>query len=302
MTSGDTAGAALRLHAVGADNARRLLLSVMGEFVLPSGGIAWTQTFLEVLSRFDIEQGTVRQALARSAAAGWIEADRVGRRTRWQLTAAGEQLLMEGTERIYSFTGYAGSWDGRWLIVLASVPETDRAGRHFLRTGLSRSGLGSPSPGIWIGTDTARQSEVEAVLSRAGVANTAQVFVAEHRGTNPVASMATQAWDLRAIEADYEDFIVEFRSSAAADPLVRVIELVHAWRRFPWRDPSLPAELLPSSWKGAEAAQLFHERHRSWTALATKEWLRISRSSDQPALTATTGSFSATPPKQRARN
>ena len=281
-TSGESAraGSVLRLHAVGADNARGLLLTVMGEFVLPNGGMAWTQTFLEVLSRFDIEAGTVRQALARSAAAGWIEADRVGRRTRWRLTPAGQQLLVEGTERIYGFTGYAGSWDGRWLIVLASVPETDRAGRHLLRTGLSRSGLGSPSPGIWIGTNTSHLRSVEDVLSQTGVTNTAQVFVAEHHGTMPATSMVAQAWDLRGIEAEYDAFIDQFRSGAATDPLARVIELVHAWRRFPWRDPSLPAELLPSGWKGVEAAQLFRERRQRWTAAAMKEWLRISLSSD----------------------
>ncbi len=302
--SGESARASsvLRRNAVGADNARRLLLTVMGEFVLPNGGMAWTKTFLEVLSRLDIEQSTVRQALARSAAAGWIVADRVGRRTRWRLTPAGEQLLVEGTERIYGFTGYAGSWDGRWLIVLASVPETDRSGRHLLRTGLSRSGLGSPSPGIWIGTNTSRLRSVDDVLSRLGVTNTAQVFVAEHRGAMPAASMVAQAWDLRGIEAEYEAFIDQFRSGAATDPLVRVIELVHAWRRFPWRDPSLPAELLPSGWKGVEAAQLFQDLHQRWAGAATKEWLRISCSFDQPALTATTGPFSATHTKHPPRN
>jgi phenylacetic acid degradation operon negative regulatory protein len=55
----------------------------MGEFVLPNGGVAWTQTFIDVLARFAVEAGTTRQALSRTATAGWLEAERVGRRTRW---------------------------------------------------------------------------------------------------------------------------------------------------------------------------------------------------------------------------
>src|ERR1700760_1230834 len=79
----------LRRHALGADNVRGLLMTVMGEFLLPSGGAAWTSVFIEVLSLLGTEPGTTRQALARTAAAGWLEAERVGGGTRWQLTPAG---------------------------------------------------------------------------------------------------------------------------------------------------------------------------------------------------------------------
>jgi phenylacetic acid degradation operon negative regulatory protein len=273
------ARATLRRHAVGADNARRFLMTVMGEFLLPDEGVAWTATMIEVLSRFEIDAGTTRQALARTAAAGWLVSERVGRRTRWQLTRAGEQLLVAGTERIYSFAGPSTDWDGRWLLVLTSLPEADRAGRHFLRTRLSWAGLGSPAPGVWVGTHPSRLAEVEDVLDRAGLIATAQVFVAEHLGATTVESMVEQAWDLAALEEEYEGFIDEFSSRRASDPLRRLTELVHAWRRFPWLDPALPRELLPKRWKGAEAAALFHDRHLRWGAAAMEEWRRISAES-----------------------
>src|SRR3974390_3924289 len=82
---------ALRRHARGAAPARRLLLTVMGEFVLPTGGVAWTSTFIEVLGRFDIDPGTTRQALARTMSAGWLGSERGGRRTRWHPTPAREE-------------------------------------------------------------------------------------------------------------------------------------------------------------------------------------------------------------------
>ena len=36
--------------------------------------------------------------------------------------------------------------------------------------------------------------------------------------------------------------------------------LVHAWRTFLFRDPQLPASLLPEQWPGASAATFF-DRH-----------------------------------------
>lgn len=272
------AGTPFRRHALGADSARGMLLTVMGEFLLPSGGVAWTSVFLDVLGRFDIEAGTVRQSLARTAEAGWLAPERVGRRTRWRVTSSGEQLLVEGTKRIYEFAGPPAAWDDRWLLVLASVPESDRSGRHLLRTRLSWAGLGSPVAGVWVGTHLERLADVEEALTLAGMTETAQVFVAEHLDDIRVQAMVAAAWDLEAIEEEYEQFIADFSSRKADDPLVRVLELVHAWRRFPWRDPALPRTLLPRKWKGADAAALFHDRHDRWSEAARHEWDRVTNS------------------------
>ncbi|HLH46441.1 MAG TPA: PaaX family transcriptional regulator C-terminal domain-containing protein [Acidimicrobiales bacterium] len=266
----------LRRQALAGDSARGLLLTVLGELVLPSGGPGWTAAFIDALGRLDVEPGTTRQALARTAAAGWLRPDRVGRRTSWWLTPSGEQLLVEGTERIYGFAGPAAAWDGRWIIVLASVPESDRRGRHFLRTRLTWAGLGSPSPGVWVGTHPERRGEVEDVLRRAGVAASAQVFVGERLGRTPAADLVAQAWDLSSIDEEYRRFAEDFGSSVAGDPLTRTVELVHAWRRFPWIDPALPAELLPEKWKGGAAADLFRRRHNAWSPAARLEWARLN--------------------------
>jgi len=53
-----------------------------------------------------------------------------------------------------------------------------------------------------------------------------------------------------------------------------VIQLVHAWRRFPQIDPELPAELLPDRWSGTRAAELFRRYHEPWAAAAHAEWQR----------------------------
>jgi phenylacetic acid degradation operon negative regulatory protein len=273
---GESGPALSRQHEAGAVNARGLLFTVLGEFVLPTGGSAWTSAFIETFNRLGVEEKTIRQALARTAADGWIRPERHGRRTRWWLTADGDRLLTEGTERIYAFAGPQRTWDGSWLLVLARGPENDRPARHVLRTRLSWAGLGSPAPGVWITTHTERRDEVEQVLRQAGVTD-GQIFAAEHRGGGELSALVGQAWDLAAIEQRYEAFLAEFSSAAARDPLTRLIELVHAWRRFPSIDPGLPAQLLPSGWSGARAAKLFASRHAKWSADAVMKWIRFNK-------------------------
>jgi phenylacetic acid degradation operon negative regulatory protein len=274
--AGDPVPALSRRHAAGAVSARGLLFTVLGEFVLPTGGSAWTSAFIEVFGRLGVEEKAIRQALARTAADGWIRPERHGRRTRWWLTPDGDRLLTEGTERIYAFAGSQRDWDGSWLLVLARVPESDRSARHLLRTRLSWAGLGSPAPSVWITTHTERRDEVEQVLRQASVTD-GQIFVAEHRGGGQLAALVAQAWDLPAIEQRYEEFLAEFASPSARDPLTSLIELVHAWRRFPSADPGLPARLLPGRWSGARAASLFAARHARWSPDAVMQWIGLNK-------------------------
>lgn len=265
-----------RRHAAGAVSARGLLLTVLGEFVLPTGGSAWTSAFIQAFGRLGVEEKAIRQAIARTGADGWIRPERHGRRTRWWLTPVGDRMLTEGTERIYAFASSQGDWDGSWLLVLARVPESDRSARHRLRTRLSWAGLGSPAPGVWITTHTERLGEVKEVLRQTGVADS-QIFAAEHRGGGELEILVAQAWDLAAIERQYEEFLAEFASPSAEDPLTRLIELVHAWRRFPSIDPGLPAHLLPARWSGARAAKLFAARHARWSPDAVMQWIRLNK-------------------------
>lgn len=265
-----------RRDAAGPPSARGLLFTLLGEFVLPGDGTAWTSAVLAVFARLGIEEKATRQALMRTAAAGWLEAEKQGRRTRWRLTASARRLLTDGAERIYSFRGPAQDWDGRWLLVSARVPESDRRARHVLRTRLNWAGFGSLGGGLWISSHPAREAEAIEVLRDAGVARDAHVFVATRSGVADVRTMVAAAWDLAAIEQQYELFLAEFADRTPGDVLARQIELVHAWRRFPSVDPVLPRELLPSRWSGLKAAELFADRRGRWSPDARREWTRLN--------------------------
>ena len=78
-----------RRRELGATSARSLLLTVLGEFVLPRPEPVWTQTLIDVLAELGVEQKSARQALARTAAEGLLASDRSGRRVRWSLSTSG---------------------------------------------------------------------------------------------------------------------------------------------------------------------------------------------------------------------
>jgi phenylacetic acid degradation operon negative regulatory protein len=264
-----------RRHQAGAPSARGLLLTLLGELVLPGDGTAWTSAVLAAFTRLGIAEKATRQALMRTSNAGWLQSRKDGRRVRWVLTPAARKLLTDGAERIYSF-GRQRPWDQQWVVVSARIPDTDRRARHVVRTRLTWAGFGALASGLWISPHPERAAEAERVLREAGVGDDAHVFVARRTGLGDASAMVATAWNLPEVEAEYETFLAGFGGQPPADVLARQIELVHAWRRFPSIDPALPGELLPARWSGARAARLFTERHQQWLDDARREWKRLN--------------------------
>jgi phenylacetic acid degradation operon negative regulatory protein len=266
-----------RRYAAGTSGVRGLLVTVLGDYVRPAGQPAPTSAFIDAMGRLGVEETACRQALIRAAADGWLVTRKEKRYTWWQLSPAFEQFLTVGTERIFGFTAMQREWDRRWLVVVAQAGETDRAGRHLLRTRLRWGGFGNLAPGVWVSTHTDRVKQVEALLQEAGVYEESQVFLSEFLAGSDRASLVRRVWDLDEVEREYEEFMAAFARQPSSDPLVRVTQLVHAWRRLPLVDPALPRELLPADWIGARAVKLFHRQHAKWLPDATREWGRISR-------------------------
>lgn len=267
-----------------AASARSLLLTILGEFVHSRDGSAWTGTLVAALGALGVEEKSARQTIARTASQGIIASERHGRRVRWQLTDDGSLLLAEGTERIYSFLRSRHTWDGQWLVVAAAVPESQRSTRHKLRTRLTWLGLGCPTPGMWIIPDADKEDEVQAALTDLDLADRAFAWVGRRAaGTDP-ASLIDAAWDLAEVRTRYQEFSADFEERAVEDDseaFVAQVELIQAWRSFPFVDPDLPAELLPPDWPGPAAATLFHTRRDRWHRRAQREWDRMEQAAGE---------------------
>jgi phenylacetic acid degradation operon negative regulatory protein len=217
-------------------------LTILGEYVLPTRGGVWQETLVGALNALEHKPHAARQALARSITGGWLSTERRGRRSRVQLTRETADMLRSGADRIYHF-GLPWEWEGHWLLVVLRVPEDRREVRHHVRTQLAWAGFGSLGNGLWITPHVEREGELPAmagadsVAELEGVADTYQEFIDRFRGQRPKTPEAV------------------FRAQT---------ELVHEWRKFPFVDPDLPEEMLPSGWPRSAARQVFEDRHAAW--------------------------------------
>lgn len=254
---------------------RATLMTVLGEFVLTRGERAWTATLIDILDAVGVAEKNARQAIARLGEQGFIVSERVGRRVRWHLTASGHELLTAGTGRIYGFLGRTSAWDGRWLIVIFSVPEEQRSKRHHLRQRLGFAGFGFPAAGVAVSTHLDREALALQALGDLGIDDGALLFRGDPGALAGDAELVRRAWDLDTLSARYAEFIARFARRRPADDRAacrHLTELVHEWRRFPFVDPELPPGLLPPRWPGQRAKQLFDERHAAWTP-AARRWI-----------------------------
>jgi phenylacetic acid degradation operon negative regulatory protein len=264
-------------------SAKSALLTLLGELVLPCGGATWTGTMVDGLDHLGFSERNARQALARVRDDGLTEPERRGRKTRWHLTAKGRQLLELGAERIYRFGQRAETWDGRWLVVHCSVPETMRRERHQLRTRLSFEGFGFLSPTLAVSPNCRLESTAEQVLAELDLTELAVVFTARTGQLSPDAVILERAWDLTGLQNDYRSFVSRVEGMDPADARARfvaLVRLVHEWRRFPFDDPEFPHELLPDDWIGHQARQRFEDCRSRWGPDAATYYQELEASHD----------------------
>jgi phenylacetic acid degradation operon negative regulatory protein len=82
--------------------------------------------------------------------------------------------------------------------------------------------------------------------------------------------MAFRCWDLDGLGRDYVELISGYEHLPAVSELAALcgpealrqqVELVSSYRALPFRDPDLPAALLPEGWPGRRAHELFIAAH-----------------------------------------
>lgn len=259
----------LRRRSLGAPAARSALLTILGEYVLAARDGVWQEALVSALRSLDYKEHAARQALARSVGAGWLRAERHGRRSRVHLSDETAEMLRTGAERIYSF-GEPWEWQGQWLLVVLRVPEQRRDVRHQARTQLAWAGFGSLGGGLWISPHVEREGDLRSLSENGSVAEL-QSFRAEVGGIGDPRELIADAWDLEQVASEYREFISSFGRLKPKSPQAvfrAQTLLVHRWRKFPFLDPDLPETMLPARWPRSRAHDLFHARHAEWRVTA----------------------------------
>jgi phenylacetic acid degradation operon negative regulatory protein len=261
MTGQDTPNPLARARPALTDSkivrARSALFDVYGSYLRARGGKAAIAALVRLLEPLGFEPPAIRTAVSRMVRQDWLRPVRLADGPGYALTRRAERRLDEAATRIYRTR--PSTWDGRWhVLVLEELPT--RGARDRLDSSLRLVGYGPLGPTTWVAP---RPSPgLPDILEAEGIAG--RLFHGEHDGDD--AGLAARAWDLDALGADYAAFVTEWLPIVSAvdgtqpsEAFAASQRLLHAWRKFLFRDPGLPAEVLPADWPGTAAAAFFDE-------------------------------------------
>ena len=251
--SGDATARSARL--------RHLIITVYGLYARHDGGWLSVATLIRLLADLGIDEPAVRSAISRLKRRGILQSQRCGGSAGYRLSAEALAILREGDARIFR-RRRATPADG-WVLAVFSVPESERHRRHVLRSELTRLGFGMVAPGVWIVPGHPEDTTAE-TLRRLGLDAYADLFRADHLAFGDPAAKVRQWWDLDELERQYESFIAahdpvlgRWEEGGGDEAFADYVRVLTDWRRLPYLDPGLPAELLPEGWVGIRAADLF---------------------------------------------
>jgi len=246
-----------------------IIFVLFGDVIVHHGGQAWTASLLRMLDVLGVSERAARSTLSRMRRKGWLKPEREGRHSLYALTAKGRRILEEGGQRI--FESRQQEWDGRWHLVVYSLPEKKRKLRNDLRKRLSWLGFGRLAPGTWISPHD-RHAEVAAMLDDLGAREYVETFSGLHLEGGDDREVVEQCWEMRGLNQQYAKFIARWepefekctQSLARGDGLspancfAQRFWITHEYSPFPRLDPNLPVALLPDGWLGDRAAEVFN--------------------------------------------
>jgi phenylacetic acid degradation operon negative regulatory protein len=242
---------------------RQLIVTVYGLYSRAEGGWMSVAALISLLTDLGVDEPAVRSSISRLKRRGILHASRRDGAAGYALSDEALAILREGDRRIFR-RERATLGDG-WLLAVFSVPEAERHKRHVLRSQLARLGFGTAAPGVWIAPAHLHDATVGA-LRRLGLDSYADLFRADHIAFGDLAAKVRQWWDLDQLESLYGQFLDangpllrRWRSDPAGEreAFADYVRVLTDWRRLPYLDPGLPAELLPRNWIGSRAAELF---------------------------------------------
>ncbi|WMD23500.1 phenylacetic acid degradation operon negative regulatory protein PaaX [Achromobacter seleniivolatilans] len=244
--------------------AKSLCVSLLGDALAPHGGAIWLGSLIELLAPLGINERLLRTSVFRLVAQNWLQSERHGRRSLYLISDQGIRHTSHASQRIYE--GASRDWNGEWTLVALPRTGNGLAERAELRRELVWEGFGMIAPGLFAHPHTEARAAHD-ILEKLGIPDRALVLSARDlagAGGLPIASLASQCWNLDDVAEQYRLFSKNFGplEKLLEDPpspteafTVRVM-LLHNWRRIVLHDPQLPGPMLPDNWPGHAAREL----------------------------------------------
>jgi phenylacetic acid degradation operon negative regulatory protein len=258
-----------------------LIITLFGLYARGEHNWLSVASVLQLMTDFGVEGQAVRSSVSRLKRRGVLLSRRHAGAVGYALADSTLKTLAEGDVRIFE-RGRATAEDG-WLVVVFSVPESEREKRHELRTTLTHLGFGTTAPGVWVAPGTLA-AETRGTLERRELSEYVDIFTGDHFAFGDLRSKVRMWWDLDELSELYADFLLRYRpvledassgGVTAREAFRTYIPMLTQWRRLPYRDPGLPLSLLPPGWNGVTAGVLFDELNTMLSAPAREHALAV---------------------------
>ncbi|MFI8448598.1 PaaX family transcriptional regulator [Streptomyces erythrochromogenes] len=269
-----------------------LINTVYGAFLRRLGGWISVADLLTLMAELDVDGPAARSAISRLKKKGVLEPERRGA-TGYRLSPAAHPVFDEGDRRIFGSLEPAKLGDG-WAMAVFSVPESERSYRYQLRTRLTWLGFGNIAPGVWL-APARLLGDARDMLVRLGLSEYVHLFAADYAAFSDLPATVSSWWDFPAIEEQYAGFTDAYAPVAAAlaqrtdtggaEAFRHYVPMLTQWRRLPYLDPGLPAELLPADWNAVAARQVFQQLNEVLAAPALRhvqEITGLAEATEQP--------------------
>jgi phenylacetic acid degradation operon negative regulatory protein len=248
----------IRDEPLSAAQPRQLIVTVFGLYARQERDWLPIAAVVRLLAGLGIDSPAVRSSISRLKRRDVLRSQSIDGAAGYALSPSMLQVLAEGDRRIFELRQPRLA-DG-WVQVVFTVPETERGKRHELRSTLARLGFGPVAPGVWLAPGRLA-GEAREVLARRQLAGYVDIFGTEYLGYAELPDRVRQWWDLDELAAGYDRFVAHYgRIASDGDrAFAEYVQMLTSWRRLRYRDPGLPAEVLPTRWPGGPAAELFAE-------------------------------------------
>lgn len=271
---------AANLSAASDIQPRQLIVTLFGLYARAESNWLSVASIVKLMADLDVDGRAVRSSISRLKRRDVLLSSRIDGAAGYSLSQRSLDVVIEGDTRIFD-RRRATAEDG-WLLVVFSVPESERERRHSLRTALTTLGFGTAAPGAWVAPGNLER-ETRTMLDKRGLSSYVDMFRSEHVAFADLRSKVKSWWNLDELSALYSEFVRRYRGVVATvgtrttpeQAFELYVPMLTEWRRLPYLDPGLPLTLLPQGWTGVTAEDLFAELNRRWSGPAREHALSI---------------------------
>ncbi len=265
----------------GRDRLGPLIITIFGLYARGEHNWLSVASVVQLMAELGVEGQAVRSSISRLKRRGVVRSDRRAGAAGYALAEPTLETLAEGDARI--FERRRATVEDGWLVVVFSVPESEREKRHELRTSLTQLGFGTAAPGVWVAPGNLA-TETRRTLARRGLSDYVDIFTGRHFAFGDLRSKVRAWWDLDELADLYADFLRRHRPVLDAAPtgitttlqaFQTYVPMLTQWRRLPYSDPGLPLALLPPGWNGVTAEALFEQLNSTLSAPAREHALAV---------------------------